>query len=127
MWTQRKHKESTIRDAFAEWIIDMSQILWQEVFFVGKEVRIESHGRTGYIDLLYKDKENSLFVIELKVVDLEVEHIFQVEWYMQTLLESKKEWKLWDVNNIYGILLWASFTQWIKDFANERSIEVFSF
>lgn len=88
--------------------------------FIGSEYKIKIGDRYNYIDLLlYNIKYKCYVVVELKVVELQSEHIGQIEKYMNYI---DKNIKSIDENKTIGIIICKKENKYIIEYCSDDRI-----
>ena len=90
--------------------------------FIGSEYKIKIGDRFNYIDLLlFNIKYNCYVVIELKVTELKVEYISQVQKYMNYIDKNIKEGSNY---NTIGILICKRENKFVIEYCSDERIAV---
>lgn len=88
---------------------------------------VEDQWNIGFIDLLYKDNDGWLYVIELKINALEKENVFQCAWYVDVLEHNTTLDFSEPVNGIQGVLIWESCPEKVFNLCNKYNLLVYTY
>lgn len=90
--------------------------------FIGSEYRIKIGNRYNYIDLLlFNIKYNAYVVVELKITELKVEYVSQVQKYMNYIDKNIKELSN---NNTIGIIICRKENKFVIEYCSDNRIAV---
>ena len=112
--------EYVLKQAILNSIDDFLKQLGIGFTYVGNEYKIKIGDRYNYIDLLlYNIKYKCYVVIELKVTELNSNHIGQIQKYMNYV---DKHIKTIDENDTVGIIICKKNNQYVIDYCSDKRI-----
>lgn len=114
--------EKALHNLILEDIESFMKELGNSFAFMGSEYKIKIGDRNHYIDLLlFNVKFNCYVVTELKVTELKVEYISQVQKYMNYIDKHIKEISN---NNTIGILICKRENRFVIEYCSDERIAV---
>ena len=114
--------EKALHNLILEDIESFMRELGTSFSFIGSEYKIKIDDRNHYIDLLlFNIKFNCYVVVELKVTQLKVEYISQVQKYMNYIDKNIKEISN---NNTMGILICKRENKFVIEYCSDERIAV---
>ena len=114
--------EKALHNLILEDIESFMRELGNSFSFIGSEYKIKIGDRNHYIDLLlFNIKFNCYVVVELKVTQLKVEYISQVQKYMNYIDKNIKEISN---NNTMGILICKRENKFVIEYCSDERIAV---
>ena len=114
--------EKALHNLILEDIESFMKELGNSFSFIGSEYKIKIGDRNHHIDLLlFNIKYNCYVVVELKVTEFKVEHISQVQKYMNYIDKNVKEISN---NNTIGILICKRENKFVIEYCSDDRIAV---